>query len=47
MTGEAWREVFEHYLENRGISDVWQFSVEEYFQAQTGWRTYVQCSFAR
>ncbi|XP_077343708.1 receptor-transporting protein 3-like [Lithobates pipiens] len=47
MDMDTWREIFETDLESRGVSDVWNFSVDKNHQQRMGWLQYVQCCFAR
>ncbi|XP_073482534.1 receptor-transporting protein 3-like [Aquarana catesbeiana] len=47
MDRDTWRSIFETDLENRGVYDVWNFSVDEHYQQRMGWLQYVQCCYAR
>ncbi|XP_040205535.1 receptor-transporting protein 3-like [Rana temporaria] len=47
MDRDAWRKKFEIDLENKWISDVWNFSVDEHYQERMGWLQYGQRCYAR
>ncbi|KAM5164974.1 receptor-transporting protein 3-like [Mantella aurantiaca] len=47
MNRDVWREIFETDLEDRGVYDVWDFYLEQHFQARNGWLQYSLCGFAR
>ncbi|XP_040205537.1 receptor-transporting protein 3-like [Rana temporaria] len=47
MDEDTWKSIFENDLVSRGVSDVWNFSVDEHYQERMGWLQYVQCCYAR
>ncbi|XP_072264369.1 receptor-transporting protein 3-like [Pyxicephalus adspersus] len=46
MDEDIWIEIFENEMQDKGIDDLWDFSVDENFQEQKGWLRYSLCCFA-
>lgn len=47
MDEDVWRDMFQYEMQNKGILELWDFSVDEHFQAQRGWLQYSLCCFAK